>query len=143
MPETEKQYWLDLADDYREEFKRRFPSFQYRSRAPEEPKIQDNGSNGRKRRFSDPFGETEKKLVRPNSLDRLFTSTPVVVPGWVTSTNVTPYSAGYMDVSPGLESLRKREDYFSMPHTANPGPYLQVAMGDADADGHYHRVHRG
>lgn len=32
MPPSEKQYWLDLADDYREEFKRRFPSFRYRAR---------------------------------------------------------------------------------------------------------------
>lgn len=55
MPEIEKQYWLDLAEDYREEFKRRFPSYQYRKHGVVSP---DGGtpapSASKKRRSSDP-----------------------------------------------------------------------------------------
>jgi hypothetical protein len=55
MPEAEKQYWLDLAEDYREEFKRRFPGYQYRRNGAVSP-----GAAGpvipesKKRRLSDP-----------------------------------------------------------------------------------------
>jgi hypothetical protein len=54
MPESEKQYWLDLSEDYRDEFKRRFPSFQYR-------KMTDT----KKRPYSDPGSDDDERRARP------------------------------------------------------------------------------
>jgi len=54
MPELEKQYWLDLSEDYRDEFKRRFPSFQYRKM-----------TESKKRPYSDPGSDEDDRRARP------------------------------------------------------------------------------
>jgi len=54
MPEAEKQYWLDLSEDYRDEFKRRFPSFQYRKM-----------TEVKKRPYSDPGSDDDERRARP------------------------------------------------------------------------------
>jgi len=54
MPESEKQYWLDLSEDYRDEFKRRFPSFQYRKM-----------TEAKKRPHSDPGSDDDDRRSRP------------------------------------------------------------------------------
>lgn len=134
MPEFEKQYWLDLADDYRDEFKRRFPSFQYRARVKETPEATRSVVQGgsRKRRSSDPedVEEQERKMARPTLTGRTFSSASVSNQAWWSSTDVSPYTAGgYMDMSPGVDPLTRREDYFSMPHVGLAPPRVDHRGG--------------
>jgi hypothetical protein len=76
MPEAEKQYWLDLAEDYRDEFKRRFPGYQYRKNGAVSPDVTIPGpSVSKKRRSSDPTtgvagGNTMGDLVQAEESGR-------------------------------------------------------------------------
>jgi hypothetical protein len=107
MPDVEKQYWLDLADDYRDEFKRRFPSFQYR-RTTDYP----GQTNSKKRRLSDS-GDDEGRRVRPAPY-RAFSSNAAVIRGWpgYPTALMTPQS-DVMALTPSVLAPTRGDDYFA------------------------------